>query len=338
MKTTLALLFAAAVGALSPNARADDTHVLKIATLAPEGSMWMNLFHEWARDVESHTGGAVKIKFYSGGVAGDERDCVRKMRMGQLGGAAVTSVGLGLIQPEVRVLEVPLLISSYDELDYVRGTLDAELRAKFDEKGFVLLGWGDVGPIQIFSTQPVRSRADLAKTKLWQWADDPISKVMFDTLGLRGVPLGPPDVLPSLSTGMVDTVLGSPLAVLALQWHTRLRYVTRMRFGQAIGATVVTRAQFDKLTEAQRQIVLADARVLERKLLTQVRGENDRALAAMVKQGFTVVDAAPELGRELESLAKPMRDALEPRLYSHAFRARVEKLVADYRASKTARR
>src|SRR5215813_7573210 len=109
-------------------------HVIKMATLAPEGSSWMNLFHAWGKMVEEHSNGKIKVKFYAGGIAGDERDAVRKMRLGQINGAAVTSIGLGLIQPEVRVLELPMLISTYEEMDHIRTTMDADLRKKFEEK------------------------------------------------------------------------------------------------------------------------------------------------------------------------------------------------------------
>ena len=326
-----ALLFAGSAAQAEPR-------VLKIATLAPEGSAWMNLFHEWARAVEQRTAGAVKLKFYAGGVSGDERDFVRKMRLGQLSGAAVTSIGLGLIQPEVRVLEVPLLITSEGELDHVRAELASDLRARFAEKGFVLLAWGDVGPIHLFANVPVKTRADLAKLKLWEWSDDPISRSLFRQLGLHGVPLGVPDVLPALSTGMVDSVFGSPLAVLALQWHGRLRTMTSMHFGQAIGATVITRAELEKLSPADQKILLEESLALEKRVLAQIRGENDRALDALKKNGLTVVPSPPELGAELASVGEPLRRELEGTLYSAPLRARVEKLVADYRAKHLARR
>jgi TRAP-type C4-dicarboxylate transport system substrate-binding protein len=177
----------------------------------------------------------------------------------------------------------------------------------------------------------VRARADLVKTKLWEWVDDPISRAFFKRLGIRGVPLGAPDVLPSLSTGMVDAALGTPLAVMALQWHGHVKYMTSLHFGQAIGATVITRRELDRLTPAQQKIVIDDARVLEQKLLAQVRAENDRALAALRKNGLVVVDSPPSLAHELAELAEPLRADLEPTLYSHELRARVEELVASYR-------
>jgi TRAP-type C4-dicarboxylate transport system substrate-binding protein len=333
--TAAAALTAGLVAA--PLARADEPHTLKLATLAPEGTLWMNLFHEFDRSVQQRTNGAVRVKFYSGGASGDERDMVRKMRLGQLSGAAVTSIGLGLIQPEVRVLEVPLLLQSWEELDYVRGQLDGELRKKFEDKGYVLLNWGDVGPIHLFSNTPVKSRADLNKTKLWEWVDDPISRALFAKLGLRGVPLGAPDVLPALSTGMVDAAFGTPLAVLALQWHTKLHDMTALHFGYALGATVVTKKEMDKLTPEQQRIVLEEARALEKKLLSQVRQENDRAVAMLKKGGLTIIDAPPTMLAELTSLVAPIRADLEGSLYSHDLRARVEKLVGSYRAKSASR-
>src|SRR5947209_667973 len=150
MKRILAALFALTLAAGA--AQADEaTTTFKIATLAPEGSSWMNLFHAWGKAVEEHSAGKIKVKFYPGGVAGDERDAVRKMRLGQINGAAVTAIGLGLIQSEIRVLELPLMIRDYAELDHIRNKFSDEIRKKFEDKGYVLLAWGDVGPVHIFS-------------------------------------------------------------------------------------------------------------------------------------------------------------------------------------------
>jgi TRAP-type C4-dicarboxylate transport system substrate-binding protein len=329
MSRAVAVALALVAGSL---ARADEPHVIKIATLAPEGTLWMNLFRDWGKNVEARTHGAVKARFQSGGAAGDERDIVRKMRLGQLGGAAVTSIGLGLIASDVRVLEVPMLIRSYEELDFVRTQLDGELRQRFDEKGFVLLGWGDVGPLHLFSNTPVRARGDLSQVKLWEWVDDPISRALFAKLGLRGVPLGVPDVLPALSTRMVDAVFGTPLAVLGMQWHGRLPYMTSAHFGQAIGATVMTKQEFDRLTAAQKAVVVDEARNLERKLQAEVRAENDRAVATMKEKGMKVIESPPSLMTEFAAVAVPAREVLDGALYRHELRVRVEKLVSDYRA------
>jgi TRAP-type C4-dicarboxylate transport system substrate-binding protein len=310
--------------------------VIKVATLAPEGSSWMNLFHEWGRNVETHSGGKLKIKFYAGGVAGDERDAVRKMRLGQLNAAAVTAIGLGLIQSEVRVLELPLMVKSYAELDYIRNAMDAEFRKKFEEKGYVLLGWGDVGPVHIFSNTPLKSKADLAQTKLWAWTDDPLVKTMFKQLGSNGVPLGVPDVLTSLQTGLINACYGSPLSMVALQWYTKVKYMTSMQLSQAIGATVITKRDWDKLTPDLQKVVLDDSKAMEQKLLKVIRTDNEKSLATMKANGITVVESPPSMVKEFEEQALALRPLLEkdPVVYTHEFRTKVEKLLADFRAGK----
>ena len=308
-------------------------HTIKMATLAPEGSAWMNLFHEWGKKVEEHSAGKIKVKFYAGGVAGDERDAVRKMRLGQINAAAVTAIGLGLIQSEVRALELPLLISTYDELDYVRSKMDAEIRKKFEDKGYVLLSWGDVGPVHIFSNVPLKAKSDLAQTKLWAWVDDPLVRKLFEQLGANGVPLGVPDVLPSLQTGLINACYGSPLSTLALQWYTKVKYMTSMHITQAIGATVITKKDFDKLPPDLQKVVLTDSKELEVKLLKQIREENARALTAMKQSGLQVIDSPKDMVAEFDTQAKAIRPKLEPAVYSHGFREQVEKLVAEFRAS-----
>jgi len=320
---------------LGAAARAEDQqHTLKIATLAPEGSSWMNLFHAWGKQVEEHSGGKIKVKFYAGGVAGDERDAVRKMRLGQINGAAVTSIGLGLIQPEVRVLELPMLINTYAEMDFVRDTMNEDLRKKFEEKGYVLLAWGDVGPIHIFSNIPLKSKADLAQTKLWAWVDDPLVRMLFQQLGTNGVPLGVPDVLPSLQTGLINACYGSPLSTLALQWYTKVKYMTSLQLSQAIGATILSKKDFDKLSPDLQKQLLADSKELEKKVLKTIREDNDKSLASLKSAGIQVVDSPKEMVEEFRQQAVALRPKLEPSVYTHDFRLKVEKLLADYRAGK----
>jgi TRAP-type transport system periplasmic protein len=307
---------------------------LKIATLAPEGSAWMVSFHEWAKNVEEHSAGKIKIKFFAGGTAGDERDAVRKIRLGLLNGAAVTAIGLGLINSEVRVLELPMLIGSYDELDFVRNKLDVELRKKFDDKGYVLLAWGDVGPVHIFSNIPIKSKADLGQTKMWAWVDDPIVRMLFQQLGTAGVPLGVPDVLPSLQTGLINACYGSPLSTLALQWFTKVKFMTSMNITHAVGATVITKKEFDKIPPDLQKILMNDSREFEVKLLKTLRAENAKALTSMKSAGLTVIESPPDMVKQFTAEAIAIRPKLEPSVYSHDFRMKVEKLVADYRAGK----
>lgn len=312
---------------VAPRVRAEGP--LKIATLAPDGSAWMKLMSDWKGAIEQRTGGQVKIKFYAGGVAGDERDVVRKMRLAQMSGGALTAVGLGLIQPDVRVLELPFLIRDENTLDDVRNALDKEFRKKFIDKGYVLLAWGDVGPTRLFSNVPLRTHADLAKMKMWVWTDDPVMKRLFEKQGIAGVPLGVPDVLPSLQTGLINACYGSPLAAVALQWHSKVKYVTSMVVGQSVGAIVLGKKQWDGLTPEQQGVVLDESKKLSENLTKLVRTDNAAALKKIQAQGIQLVDTPPALVKEFETQSIAVRNELEGQLYSHEFRERVEKIAAS---------
>jgi TRAP-type C4-dicarboxylate transport system substrate-binding protein len=314
------------------SARVPAETTLRIATLAPEGSSWMRHFHRFADRLEKRFHGELKLKLYPGGMAGDERHIVRKMRVGELDGAAVTAIGLGLIHSEVMLFEVPFLITRAEEVEYLREKLDAELRHMFEERGYVLLAWGDIGSIYIFTGAPLGSRADFPKLKMWAWVDDPVVRAVFEEIGLAGVPLAVPDVLPSLESGLVNGCYGSPLSVVALRWQSRLKYMfaTPLTYGQ--GAAVITRRAFDRLTPEQKSAVLAEARELGALLSAQVKTDNERALAGLQKAGIKVVEPPKDLMHDFATASRVVRVKLEGSVYSAQFRKKVEELLDEFRA------
>ena len=327
MIRTLALAAALFTSLLS-SARA-DVQTIKLATLAPDGSAWMRLFGEWKAGIEKRTGGQVKVKFYAGGVAGEERDVVRKMRLGQMSGAAITAVGLGLIQPDVRVLEIPFLFKDDSELDLVRTSLEGEFRKKFESQGYELLAWGDVGPVRLYTNIPLRDKTDLAKVKMWVWNDDPLLMKVFQRLGMNTVPLGVTDVLPSLQTGVINACNGSPLAAVALQWHSKVKYATSMILSQAVGAVVLTKKQWDALSAEQRKVVEEESKTLSKGLSTLIRSDNAGALKKMQAQGIEVIPTPEPLVAEIRAQARAATAEMDGKLFGKEFRERVEKLVAS---------
>ena len=273
--------------------------------------------------------------YEAGVMAGDERDAVRKMKLGQLQGAALTATGIGLIQPQVRVFEAPFMWKDVTEMDGVRAALDGDIRRLMEEKGYVLLNWGDVGPVHLFTNIEVKSKDDLPKLKMWQWGDDPVVKGLFAAMGLKGVNLGVPDVLPSLQTGLIDACYGSPLSTLALQWNTKIKFMTRMAVSYAIGAQVITKATWDGLGPAVQKIVLEESKKLEEKTRQIVREQdNARALVKMQQLGLKVVDTPAPLLDEFMAKGRELTVKLDGQLYTKEFRQKVEKLRDDARAGK----
>jgi TRAP-type transport system periplasmic protein len=303
--------------------------IIKVATLAPEGTSWMKLFHQFQTRVEARTEGRVKFKFYSGGVQGDEKDVIRKMRVGQLSGAAITGIGLAMINPEVRALEAA---RTYADLDHARERLDPLLRKSFLDKGYVLMGWGDVGPVQIFSQRPIKSLEDLRQTKLWMPSEDAVTKQIFAALEIRGVPFGVPEVLPALSTGSIDAFFGSPLSTLALQWSAHCRYVTSMVIGMATGATVVTKASWDSLTPEDQKIMTEESQKMQADIIKLIREDNANALEAMKKKGLIVVPTPPAMVQEMAKRTAPIV-LKEAGSFSKEFQVEVAKLLEEYKTA-----
>jgi len=308
--------------------RATAPKTIKLATLAPNGSSWMRHFNEWGRDVQDQTHGAVRLRFYPGGVAGDERDVIRKMQTGQMHGASVTSIGLSQIHKPVLVLQVPGLFADYVALDRARDALKAEFARAFERNNYVLIGWGDVGPIHTFSKRQIRTPADLKRARPWVWSDDPITRELYSVLGVTGVPLGLPEVYAGLQTGMIDTFTASPIAVLALQWQSNITHMTEEHEAMAIGATVISKRFFDTLTAEEQRIVRDTGAEHHRRLIAAIRRDDAAALTTLKHRGLTVDSIPPAARAEWQRAFAETRRRLAPRIYSAELLARVERLAA----------
>lgn len=330
-KTILSLFVALA--AAIPAAAGPVT--IKFATLAPEGSAWMKVMDKFAAEVKEKTSGRVKFRMYPGGVQGDEKDVVRKIRIGQLHSGGFTGVGIGEIAPAARVLDTPFLFKSEAEIDHVYESLDAEFRKMFEEAGYVLLGWAEVGDVIILSNSPVKKPGDLHAVKMWIWEGDPIAEASFASLGVKPIPLSITDVMTSLQTGMIDGIYGSPLAVLAMQWHTRMKYALSLPLANASGAVLVSNKKFSSLTEEDRAVLLAAGEKHFRELTRISRADNAKSIGLLKKSGITFTSPAGKaVVARFEKTGEEARKSLTGKLYSQELLKRIEKTLAEFRAKK----
>jgi TRAP-type C4-dicarboxylate transport system substrate-binding protein len=237
-----------------------------------------------------------------------------------------------MIQSDLLVLEQPMLFHDWAELDHVRARLDDEFRRKFAERGYVLLAWADVGEVHIFSKTPLRTRADLEHARVWSWVDDPVSRRLIQELAVHGVPLGAPDVLPSLERGLIDVCYGSPLAALAFQWHSQVRYMTSQTVSLGVGALVMSKRELDTLPPELQQLVVDESKRLQERITTLIREDDARALQALRRSGLQVIAVSPPLVQEFQAAADRIRDQLDGSEYGHDLRVRVERMLAEFRA------
>jgi TRAP-type C4-dicarboxylate transport system substrate-binding protein len=317
--------------ALPLTARADDTVEVRIASLAPKGSSWAKIMEAGGNDIATQTNNRVTVKYFFSGQQGDERDVVRKMKLGQIDGSALTAVGLGLIKGDVRVLELPFLFKSDKELDYVRDKMSGDFAKQFDDAGYVLLAWGDVGWVHLFTNTKIDSADALTKVKMWAWTDDPIVRAFFKHLNINGVPLGVPDVLPSLQTGLIDACYSSPLAAVALQWYTKVKYATTQPISYSIGALVIRKEVFAKISAADQAVVMSVGKTMSQQLMASVRTDNERAKKAMVGAGVTFVDVPADLVAQFEKDGQSTWDELADKVYAADLLAKVKKYIGEVR-------
>ncbi len=327
----LGLTATALVAAAAGTAAADNVEV-RLATLAPDGSSWMKVLGKGAAEIDIKTEGRVKIKYYAGGVQGDERDVVRKMNLGQLDGAAVTSVGLAMIDESIRVLELPRMFTTVQELDYVADKMWPYFVKKFEDKGYKLGDRGDVGWIYFLSKNEVKSIADLRAQKVWMWGDDGLVRAMYKVLKVSGVPLGVPEVEPALTTGRINACYGSPLAAVALQWNTKVKFITSMPMSFAIGATVLKKDVYSKVSADDVIKVQKITKGMQKVLRKQIRKDNESASKTMQRKGIKVTQTPPEMIAAFDAAAKQVWSDLTGKLFTKAELEMVIKHRDEFRA------
>ena len=295
------LVLAVAGAALWPTFAVGAT--LKIAALSPEGSVWMNLLRAGGESVAAATEGRVAFKFYPGGVMGDDKAVLRKMRVGQLHGAVMTAGALVQVYPDIALYNLPMLFRSGDEADYVRERLDGRLMAGLEERGFVAFGFAEVGFAYAMSQNPVTSVADAGKQRVWTPDNDPASAQALQAFGVTPIPLPIVDVLGGLQTGLIDCIAAPPVGAIALQWHTRVTHVLDLPLLYIYGLLAIDKRRFDGLDEADQQAVRQVMGEMVVKVNARSRRDHEQASEALVNQGLTWLSASPDEAAEWRTLA-----------------------------------
>ncbi|MEJ2066945.1 MAG: TRAP transporter substrate-binding protein DctP [Deltaproteobacteria bacterium] len=314
---------------------AENGFVIKMATLAPEGSSWMKQFNAINAEVMEKTQNAVRFKMYPGGVLGDEKDMMRKMQIGQIHGAALTSAGLSVLFKDIDVLHIPFFFQNYGEVDYVLGKMGPYFKKGLEDSGYILLGWSEAGFIYLMSTIPISSVSELQKAKVWIWHESPMSQAIFKEAGVAAIPLSIPDVLVGLQTGMVEVVYAPPTGAISLQWFTRIKYITDIPLTYVGGGLVVRKDVFKKLQQSTQDVIteIFQRQLDQLKVIT--RQENQEAIRVMEKQGVQLITPLQDQVAEFKRLS----DNAVAQLVGHAFSNKAfEELTAHLEAYRQGKR
>ena len=326
MVVTLGLL-AATTAAASP------THVLRLATIAPDGTEWARLSRSFTREVYSATDGQVQIKWYFGGIAGGEGEVIDRIRRGQLDGAASGGMTCQRLAPSMKVMRIVGLFQNRDEALYVLSRLRPRLDRELADSGFANLGEAGFGSDIIFSREPVGSLAQLRRGRYWVWDLDDLLQRELPAMGIRVVPLAVENTAASYEAQRSDGFLAIPTAALAYQWSAQARYYTDLRLGYLMGCLVIANASFDPLPTAYQQSIRGAAAKLMRQV-EEMGGRQDAALLGELfqKQGLRRVPVSAQFRAEFFGAARAMRATLGDSLTSPQLLSDVSSWLADHRS------
>lgn len=308
-----------------------EQYLIKLATLAPEGSLWMETFHKINDEITRKTDGRVRLKAYPGGVLGEDRDMLRKIRIGQIHAGGFSGMGLGSINRDIFVIEIPFLFEDYGEVDYVMAKMDDYLRKGFEEKGYVILGWSEIGFVYLLSNIPVTSLKDLKGAKVWLLEGDNLSSTVFSKAGITPIPLGIPDILMALQTNLIDVVYASPLAAIALQWFTKVKYMTDQPLVYSLGGVMVTKRIFAKMPSNLQEIVKEVFQYHTSLLNARMRRDNEEAKKVMAKQGIEIVTPSDEEIDAFKQMSREAIDGMGSKAFSEDVLAEVRSHINQYR-------
>ncbi len=265
----------------------------KIATLAPAGTTWMKLMKQGAKSISEKTDGRVKLKFYPGGVMGNDQSVHRKIKVGQLHGGAFTSGGRAPIYPGIQALSLPMIFGSFGEVDYVRSKMDVFLKQNMEQGGFVLLGIANGGFAQIMSQQPLTDLEAIRSSKVWIPEGDNVVLETFKSLGISPISLSIADVFTGLKTGLIETVTVIPTAAIAFQWHSSTAYVTDLPVIFLTGLLAIQKKSFDKINAGDQIIVKQEIDHVFKQMDRLNRSDNETATDALKNYGIEYVKPDP---------------------------------------------
>jgi TRAP-type C4-dicarboxylate transport system substrate-binding protein len=329
------LAAAAVFLAVSASAAAEPV-VIKMATLVPAGSSWNRSLQEMGQKWQQLSGGKVVLKLYAGGVAGDDADVVRKMRLGTLNAGLLATTGLAAIDRSVLALQIPMLYEDYDEADWVAAKFTPALEAQLEAKGFVVLAWVDGGWAHFFTKTPARTPEELKSAKLFTWAGDDKYTELWKGAGFNAIPLPATEISTALQTGLVNALCTTPQVAAVMQWYNNAKNMTDVNWALLLGAVVVDKKAWEKIPADVRPAIVAVTRETGSLLRKQARAEEIESIEAMKKRGLNVVKPNPA---ELESWHK-LLESVFPLVRGKYMPAeafdKVIKLSAEYRQQKKA--
>jgi TRAP-type C4-dicarboxylate transport system substrate-binding protein len=304
------------------SARPKTKNTLRIAMLAPRGSVVERMFKKLDRDLRKATKNEWGIRIYASGVAGDEKDVIRKMRVGQMDSAVVTTTGLSQVVREVAILDTPGIVTSYKDIDKIEKAMWDEWQKTFMKNNVKLISWYPAGRYRTFTKGIIKKASDLKSRRPWLWPESFILKEVWRAIGATGVPLGVPDVYGALQTGMIDSYVATCMTSVAMQWHSKVDHMSERSAGVLLLAWVINKKTWESMPQSARDAIQKGSDDFAKDARKDAKKEEDASCRNLLKRGFKL---SPVKG--IQKVEKTVRDRVTGRIFSKKLRQRLEQIT-----------
>ncbi len=289
---------------------------IKIGTIAPERSPWGKALQELSRDWQQITAGKVEIKLYPGEIAGNEDDMIRKVRMGILGGAALSNRGLKKIYEDIYVLNIPFAIRNDHELAQVLDQLKPEFESGIETKGFKVVIWSTSGWVNFFSKSPIRTPEDMRNQRISFVTGEPLLAQAWKVAGFRVIPNDLKDLMMALQSGMVDSFYLPPMLAASGQYFSQAPHMCDLKVAPLVGAIVISDRIWKQIPREFHAPMMQRAREMSDRLYEDTIRLEKEALETMKKHGLILHHVNPEDAHVWEETAEKGMNVLIGKAFS----------------------
>jgi TRAP-type transport system periplasmic protein len=308
--------------------QAQPGQIIKIAMLAPRNSVAHIGFLKMGERIAKQTNNAWQVRVYPSGVAGDDADVLRKMKISQLDGAMVTTEGLSALEPQVAIFDAPGLIETYPQLEAAQKDLEGHFEQLLLKKGIKVLAWWELGRYRIFSKGKIEHPSDLKRNREWLLPQSYVLKEMWKEAGATGVPLGTPDVFGALQTRMIDTVLATPIVLVSMRWHTAFDHIRERASGVLLMEWIINKAKWDAIPDNVQSYILKELPLTRERVTREAREVDEDAYRRLLGRGYTAVKDTPQTKKEWDEFYVRVNRRLTGRVWPQSLYDRVRTVVA----------
>jgi TRAP-type C4-dicarboxylate transport system substrate-binding protein len=312
--------------------RAQQAQDIKISMLAPRDSPLYFSFKKMGDKISKATNKAWGLKIFASGVAGDEKDAIRKMQVGQIDGAVVTTTGLSIIEPQAAIFDAPGVIINYEQLEAVEKQMDPEIAAILEKKNVTVLTSWEGGQYRLFLKGFAKYPSDLKSHRMWLWPESYILKAIWREVGASGVPLGAIDVFGALQTGMIDGFMGSAYTAVQMRWHSKLDHVSARAQGVLIFWWIMNKTKWDALPENVKQLIINDLPATRQQAKRDARRDDEAAYNALLKRGYTALVNDASVNKMWDDLLDRVSQKLTGRLWPDALFKRMKAITSKIKS------